>query len=752
MHHLLHDQGLGTFYTLKGEDCVIRPLDSDWEIHPEDQALNGQASRYLKADAEGYTARFYIEGVQCGACVWLLDQLHNLTPQIIRSKLDFGHSILTLKCDTSVNLSQIASLIRTLGYTPTPLLPTQGGTDHWKKERRMLLTQIGVSAFISANIMIFSVSVYGGASGIEKTIFEWLSFLLCLPIVTWMAIPFYKRALSGLLTRELNIDLSVSIAVLGGFLLSTWNLLHHSSHLYFDSVSAFCFLLISTRFLLKSIYHRLSQTTQSTAFGLPDSALMLAPEPRYIPLQDIPIGSVIQIEKNSIIPIDGTLLSPEAYLDTHLLTGESWPEKVLNGASVYAFSATLSDTILIRTTSLSSESRMQDIFTHLHDSKPTQLTQLTDRVAKWFVLWVLILAGSVGIYQALFYQQGFTYVLALIMVSCPCALALTTPLIYTLGLQKAAHLGIFVKDAGVFDAILTCRSVFLDKTGTLTQGQLSVISVSDTPELTAYLGLILSLESESRHPIAKALVRYIEAQHISALPVDDIQEVFGKGVLGHVGQDTYFIGKTDAQTGALPDTYDVTTQVGFYKNDDLIMTITLGDCIKADIPAFISGLKMEHKTPILLSGDHPKPVVTLATQLGISDHYAQCSPEEKYRIIRDHQPAIMVGDGVNDALALAHSAVGISVSGSLLESLKTSSVYLATPQLSRILSLFKISSQVKQTIWITLTVSTLYNFVGITLVLLGKISPLVAAILMPTSSLTVTLVALLGLRRKVNPL
>lgn len=747
VYAILHRHSLDdTYYAL--QDCPIPPVSAPISQHPEDLKLDVMQARYVVFTGDVTIVRFYISGIQCGACAWLLEQLHLLDPQIIRSSLDFGHSILTVQLIPSARLSDLSGLIRRLGYPPTALEPQQDLSALWKKERRTILSQIGLAAFISGNIMIFSVSIYAGATGPERMVFEWLSALLTLPIVLWIALPFYKRAFAGLFVKEINIDLSVSIAILGGFSLSLWNLFHHSSQLYFDSISTFSFLLLSTRFLLKSIHHNLGRTSQTAAFGLPQSATVMGQPPRYTPLSDIPIGSIIQVEKDSIIPIDGELVSDEAYVDTHLLTGESLPQKHLQNDAVFALTTAITGPTLIKTTCLVQDNRMTRLLAQLETIAKPKLSQIADRVAKWFVVGVLLLAGSIGGYLWLHHQNAMPSILGLIMVSCPCALALTTPLIYTLGIQKAAKLGIFIKNPGVFDEIHRCKSFFFDKTGTLTYGQFTVLDIvpQDSRPVSTWFPVLFSLEHASRHPIAKAILRFLSSQSFSEINLEEIQEIHGKGVTGTLQEKMYFLGQL---RGAPPPALDqIGTTIGLYENDQLVLIITLGDQLKPDAIRVIQALKKHHITPILLSGDHPESVALVAKILEISEVISLASPEEKYDQLSKSPHAVMIGDGVNDALALATASIGIAVGGSLGESLKTSSVYLADHRLSRLLDLIAISQKVRHTIFWTLAVSTLYNLVGVGLVLGGVLSPLAAAILMPTSSLTVTLLALWGLRYK----
>jgi len=737
VYNLLHHQGLETFYTLKNQP--LEPLTETVTIHPKDHYLDEPHAkqRYIWTEDARHFTRFYIKGLHCGACIWLLEQLPTIDPQIIRSKLNFGQSNLTLEITPTASLAKITSLLRTFGYYPMIQERFSDQNALWKQERRDLLVKIGVAGFLSGNIMLLSISLYGGALGIERTIFEWMSFGLSLPIALWLALPFYKRGFSGLLTKEINIDLPVTIAILGGFLLSTWSLLIGQHHIYYDSIAMFAFLLLCTRFLLKSIHHAHTTSGQDLAFRLPEFATLLSPNPTYIPTKDIPIGALIRVDANQIIPIDGILQSDTSYIDTHLLTGESYPQKHLKNDPVFALTTNLSSPILIKTTTLSSQNRLSQMLAKVHATTKPPLAILSDQISKWFVFGIFLLSIVSGSYKDL------SYLLGLIMVACPCALALTTPLIYTLGIKKAASIGLLIKDADVFDRLKHAQTFFFDKTGTLTHGQLAIEKIhAHTPTpLDHWIPIILSLEHTSRHPIARILCRHFHTTQ----PLPTIQnhlEILGQGISGEIDQKNYFIGKTKTPTQSSPH-----TTISLYENNQPILEIFLSDTLKKDAKETLQTLRAHHKKPTLISGDSDAVTKAIATSLDHTAYFANASPEKKYEIIKSTPGAVMIGDGANDALALATASIGIAVQGALEDSLQTASVYIADHKLTRIIDLLKIAAQVRRTILLIVGISVTYNVIGITLVLTGHITPLIAAILMPISSLTITLIGIWQIKR-----
>jgi Cu2+-exporting ATPase/Cu+-exporting ATPase len=741
VYDLLSSSGLGTYYDLKAKGYCFQPGQPvDWKEESYG-FLDAQELRPRYVD-DAREARFFVEGVHCVACLWLLERLPKLGAELSAARLDLAQSLLTVTLKEGASLAAVAGLIQRLGYRPHAI-PVEGDTEELRRrDDRKTMLRLGVAGACAGNIMLMAISLYGGAGGSLATLFRWVSFGLFLPVAAFSAVPFYQSALGALRTRRINIDVPIVLAILLGAIVSAVNLARGSEHIYFDSLAALVFLLLGSRYYLKQVQARAARTSQLVQhFFVPIAHRMEGAALQDLPPERLRAGDRVKVLEGERIPADGRVLEGASFLNASWLTGEHRPVAIRPGDAVHAGSRNEGGPLVLEVELPVPESRLGQILQQLAKETRSPIIGLTDRVSRHFL--AAVLAVSAGLFLWFLPSQpweGLNRALSLLIVTCPCALALATPVTFSYALGRAYRRGFIVKDGEALEQLSGIDTVYFDKTGTLTHGERSVEAFLDLEgDPGRNRRLALGLESASRHAIARALRHHLLGTE--PLVVEELREVVGKGVEGRLE------GRAVALR-ALPDPDAVLTTIGLYEEDRLLARIALRDQARSEAREAVARLRELGCTVGLLSGDGEQVVRNLADEVGISPEDAGygLSPEAKHAILAAAPRALMVGDGANDALALQKARVGVAMHGGMDLSLKAADVYLSQPDLRAVPDLVVLGRETQKVLRRDFALSLAYNFVGGGAALLGWINPLVAAIVMPLSSITVLLSSALSTR------
>lgn len=715
------------------------------ETSKDFQFLSGATAR--KTYSPNGDFRCFVEGVKCSHCLQRIESAFLTHPEVQSVRMDMGQSILNFKVSDNANLPELAQTVEDLGFPTTPLKVDQDHEQARAKASRRSLYKIGVAGVAAGNIMLLSVSLYSGADQSEfRSYFEWVSALLFLPVFFYSALPFYKVAWSDVVKKSISIDLPIVMAIVGGTILSFYHLIFTGGDIYFDSLAVLVFLLLASRHFLAELQKRFLNPRYLQSFLTTTQALVKTStgwEKR--PVEDLKSGDVVQLAYGEQLPADGILLDQGGFLNASVLTGESLPEKVSPRQQVFAGTTWMSEAVTMKVEKTGDSTRMGKIFQQMETEllSKTPLLTLTDRVAKYFTFAILtISAVFLASYIWIDSEEAIRRSLALIILACPCALALATPLTQSLALMKSARLGAIIKNASALEALFSIKNVVFDKTGTLTTGQLRLTSIGRNLMSKSDEKALVALESLSSHPVAYCLVEYFKSSAGGDLPeVKDFRLLSSGGVSAEIDDHQYSARKSTTQA---KNTYG--TSVDFYRDEELIGQFQFADEVRSSSPMTVSALKKLELPVHLLTGDLPSPSRQVAKALGIapSNVYASQSPEAKQNTIKSLNPAMMVGDGVNDSVALAAASVGVSVHGSMKNSLAASDIYLTKAGVQLIPDLLILARETRRVIVRNLSISVLYNVTFGVLALLGFVNPLVAAVLMPLSSLTVVLSAVWG--------
>lgn len=739
VYALLQERGLQTFYKLRDRahgDASLLPASSaaeDFSYLDDPEFLTDYA--YLN----GRQMRFYLEGVHCVACVWLTEKLPEFVSGVESLTLDLSTSVATIRLRNDGRFAEAAREILRLGYRPHPV--REGESEELqRKENRKHLIQLGVAGMVSGNIMLLATSLYAGANGQLAELFRWTSFFLFLPVLFYSAIPFYKSAWASLRKKQIAIDVPIVFGLLVGTAASVVNLITGSDHIYFDSIATLIFLLLATRYLLKKVNQNALNSSRLMHFLAPSKARRLVAgstlyeEVRSDALRE---GDVFQVLPGECFSADGVIIHGESNVNCALLTGESGPERVSIGSRVNAGTWNQDSPLQVRVVASGASTRLGKILNAMEHGLTSKapIVSYLDRVGQAFVAAVLVLT-CVGFFMGLqeSWHEAINRALAVAIIVCPCTFALATPLAMSLAISRAAKRGILVKSSELIERLSHVKTAFFDKTGTLTYGELRIIEWKEY--LPGATEALFALESRSAHPIAKAVTRHFSETLKNAphFEVTGFAERAGHGVSGSINGAFYEVGRL------------IETQVAIRKDGVLAGELTLSDEIRSDSEAAIRLLKSLGVEPYILSGDLKKTATHAASQLGIDPKsvIAQASPELKSQVLRTHPKSLMVGDGANDAVALASAYASVAVQGGMEMSIRAAGAYSSKPGIMPISSLIIISRETMKVIRRNLAFAVLYNIVGIAAALSGHLNPLFAAVLMPISALTVILSTLLG--------
>jgi len=756
---ILSDAGLTHYYDLpERREQAVRATGRDYAAfdHPSFHAL------YVTTGEDGLSrVELYLEGVHCASCVWLVERVPLLIHGVVRAELNVRRSLAAIEWDaTSTPLSAIARTLESIGY---PSHPYRGvGRDAVRRqEDRNALVGIGVAGALAINVMLASLALYSGWwSGMEaeyERFFRWISLGLTIPALVWPGRVFFTSALAALRTRTLHMDLPIALALGAGFTRGTINTLTDTGPVYFDGVVMLVFLLLVGRFLQARGQRAAADSAELLYALTPQTARVVGTDGRIVetPAEGLLPGQVLEVRAGDSLAADGIVSSGTSAVNVALLTGESTPVHVTAGDPVYAGTLNVSAPLRVTVTEAGESSRIARIVRQVEDSTRHRapVVLLADRLSGWFTAAVLVLAV---VTWALWIRrdpsQAIDNAIALLVVTCPCALALATPLAVTAAVGRAARRGIFVKGGSALEQMARPARLLLDKTGTITEGALTLVRF-DGPDWVK--PLVAALESESSHPIAAAFRAGLAVERLPV--VTSSSHVIGSGISGRVAGHDLVIGRPAfvrslcRQGGeSVPDESTAgLTPVLVGVDGVVVAQALLGDAVRPDAKAAIATLRRAGWTVDIVSGDDQAVVRAVAASVDIpADHaIGSAGPEAKLAIVegaRRAGPVVMVGDGVNDAAAIAAASVGIGVHGGAEASLAVADVYLTRPGLAMLVELSSGAARTMRIVRRGIAFSLVYNAAGVALAIGGWISPLVAALMMPASSLTVLLIAWRG--------
>jgi P-type Cu2+ transporter len=762
VYAIVQASGLASYYAYR-EPGTARAVPTR-SVARKYQELDDAAfqAQNCPPDAAGQrSVELLLEGVHCSACVWLVERLGRVVPGVVSSRLDLSRNVVTLTWDPSLTqLSALARGLDSLGYTPHPLSgSTASATTAGERE---LLLRLGIAGAAAGNVMLMAFALYGGAfSGMEaeyQALFRWASFAIATPAVFWAGAVFLRGAWAALRTRTPHMDVPVSVGILAGYVGGAVNTVRGHGEIYFDSLCTLIFLLLVGRYLQQTHQRRSrSQSELLLALAPQTARLVEGDQECEVPAASVQALNMVHVQAGERVPVDGVVARGAAHVDTSLLTGEPLPAPVEIADRVYAGTTCQSGELWIRTESAGASTRLGCLMASVEKTQRERspIVRLADRVAGYFVVAILATAGlTLLLWLSLDASHAIDHTVALLVVTCPCALGMATPLAVSVALGRAANAGILFKSGEYVEALARPGVMVFDKTGTLTLGQ---------PELLAWSGDLAlqqplrAIEAVSTHPLARSVQRAFPENQ---LRVEGLRELAEGGLSAKVNGQRLLVGShalLSRELGALPlwverfvaeQAESSRTPVLIARNGIVAAAAAFGDALRADTKASLMELRKLGFRFEILSGDHQRVVDALAKELGIAATraFGRQSPEAKLQHIaelREHgERVFMVGDGVNDAGAMAAASVGIAVHGGAEAALGAADVFTTRSGLSAVVDAVVGARRTLAAIRRGIVISLGYNVLGIALAASGILSPLVAAIMMPLSSISVVTLAL----------
>lgn len=760
------------------------------------QAARGAGKGYASYDSEAFldrhatpTAGGYqsvdlrLEGVHCAACVWLVERLPTIADGVVEARLSLGSSRARVVWDPKqTSLSPVAQTLDRLGYAPHPARDASAHRAREAAERKRL-TNMAIAGALAGNNMLMAVALYAGVfEGIEsqfERLFRWLSLGIGWASLAWPGATFFRGAWAAWRARTANLDQPIALALGIGALVGTANVVLDRGEVYFDSLSVLVFLLLVGRFLQARQQRWAEEAVGLTLSMTPDSCRVVRDGELTEQSTDaLEPGDEVEVRPGELLPADGEVLSGQSAIDQSLLTGESRPTPVAAGDPVFAGAQNVAGTLRVSVGAVGNATRVGKLIRLVEDGladKPP-IVQFADRVAGWFVIVVATLAAANLAWwtSTAGLSEAIESTVALLIVACPCALGLATPLTMAVAIGAGSKRGMLIKSAAVLEKLAAVRPstpgrLFVDKTGTLTSGRLTVEHWTGDGGLRRW---VAAVEADSPHPIGRALLEALGPAEPSELEqVRDRVERHGFGVTAEtpvgrmlIGSPRFaaeqgiMLGGDVAQAIETAQERRLTTVVVALDGQG-VAVVSLSDELHADSRARIDWLRSAGWRTEILSGDTAGPVAQVAQGIGLELEaaYATVAPEEKLRRVREataepqRLTVMMVGDGVNDAAALAAADVGVAVDGGTEASLAAADVYLLEPGIGKLVELVDLGRRTMRVTRRNLTISLGYNLIAVILASAGWITPLVAALIMPLSSLTVLASAVaLGATTKAN--
>ena len=762
---MIVSDGLENFYQHRTE-LAQKPKDfGDNHIEElklfDDEAL--QADFCEDVEIQGETlrqARLSISGITCAACIWLLEKEVNRLDGVKSFSVNHTtHKAIITWHPNSGKLSEALILINKLGYQAFPFDENRAKRE-LDKERRNAMFRIAVAGIAAMQNMMFSVPLYLGIySGIDQDFigfFRWVSLLMALPVVAFSSLPFYRAAWNALKVRQLNMDVPVSIAILCAFAASAYITAFTEpsleSDVYFDSVAMFAFFLLLGRFMEMQTRHRHLNSDAEMTQLLPATATIAADEDeaeRSIPAHKLAPGDLIVVKQGQVAPADGVVIDGHSRFDESALTGEYLPLEKTVGDVISAGTANVENTLTVRVTANSKNSRVAAIIKLLDAAladKPATI-KITDRIASYFVGFVLLASGASGLYWYLEApSSAFAIMLSVLVVTCPCALSLATPTALTSANTALRKLGFLITKGHVLEAMSETTDIIFDKTGTLTEGRLELKQTDcyGTYNEEQVLAIIAALEAHSSHPIAKVFEPYF------CIQANQVETVLGKGIKGQVNGRSYLLGTHEF---VLPSAHASNDEPqshssphaghSIYLSDgkQLLARILLRDKIRAEARDSVSALKRMGMNIHILSGDHEFSVRHTALELGIDSFKSGQSPEQKLEFVKTLQEqgkqVTMVGDGINDLPVLSGARLSIAMGRASDLTKLNSDAILLNEHLDVLQQAFHRAHKGRTIIKQNISWALGYNILMLPMAAAGWVPPYFAALGMSLSSLIV---------------
>ncbi|MFB9054066.1 heavy metal translocating P-type ATPase [Formosa undariae] len=690
-------------------------------------------------------ATLYIPHIHCSSCIWILENLHQLKPEITSSQVNFNKKTVRITyLSKTTSLKDVVLLLSTIGYEP--YISLDDYSDGKKHINRSIIYKLGIAGFAFGNVMFLSFPEYFEVNEFwldqYKPIFRWMMFAFSLPVVFYAGRDYFISAYKGLRAGLLNIDVPIAIGILVLFLRSTVEIIFDLGQGFFDSLTGLVFFLLLGKFFQQKTYSFLSFERDYKSY-FPIAVTKIVSETEEIPIQiyDIKKGDRLLIRNEELIPVDGILIKGKASIDYSFVTGESETISKISGDKLFAGGKQTSGSIEMEAVKAVKQSYLTQLWSHdiFNKNKEDAFVNLTNTISKRFTISILSIAVISTVFW-LFYDasKAMNVFTAVLIIACPCALALAAPFTFGNILRIFGKHKLYLKNASVIEQLAAINTIIFDKTGTITSNKKSTATYDGVPLTPDEERLLKNTLRGSNHPLSRTLYDILKANDIVTL--DTFEEHIGQGVQASLKNNVIkvgsanFVGKKELQKS-------LSTSVYISSNENYKGKYTFYNSYRTGLSKLFNNLKQRYNLAIL-SGDNEgeqenlKKLLPTKTKLLFNQ-----KPADKLEYIKYHQSegakVLMVGDGLNDSGALAQSEVGIALSENInifspaCDGIMDASVFYKLEQF-----LIAAKTAIKIVKW-SFLLSLVYNCIGLYFAITGQLAPVIAAILMPLSSISI---------------
>jgi len=765
----IYDAGLEGFYQrIQSGDALAPPPDLPAELALYD--MDAVQEEFVASLATEREIQLLVEGVHCAACVWLIENSLRGKPGVQEARVNLSGRKLKVRWDNDrIQLSQLLQHLGVLGYAAVPFDPDKA-EDSLKRQNRHLLYRMGFAAFGMMNLMWISIALYSGADAGEfRGLFHGIGMALATPVLLYSGYPFFRGAWNGLRNLRPSMDLPIAIGATITYSYSAYVTVSGSAsgEVYFDTVVNFLFVILVGRYLEAMSKRQALAATQRLLELQPRVAMRQAANgsEERVPVRSLQIDERVVLRPGERVPVDGVVTAGQSRIDESMLTGEAEPVSKTVGAAVCAGTINGNGHLVIAVTGLLKDTALGRIIQLVEDAQSSKapIQTIADRIVPWFVTVTLSLASLTFLYWM---HQSVEFALmaatAVLIITCPCAFGMATPMSIAVASGTGAKYGVLVKNGEVLETLSTITDFVFDKTGTLTQGKLTLNGIYleqeewrvGTPHSVACTEVLRSaaaVEHLSEHPAARALVA---AAGELALPrAHEFESTPGLGVRAVVEGAEVLIGTcawmaqhavvvSPAQQQHIDRLIEAGGGFVCYAADGVQRAVfELADSLRPEAAALVARLRADGMRLTLLSGDRRSTVEAIARQLGGMEVFAEVLPQDKDQVIARLQAegrrVVMVGDGVNDAPALVRADVGVALGSGTDVSIASADIVLLSSELDKVYLASALARRTLRTIRQNIGLSIAYNLILVPLAMMGEVTPLMAAVTMPISSLLV---------------
>ena len=696
-------------------------------------------------DNDNQIVTLYIPHIHCSSCIWVLENLQKLNNKIISSQVNFPKKTVRIsyKSNTS-SLKEIVLLLSAIGYEP--YISLEDYETGKNKVDRSLIYKLGIAGFAFGNVMFLSFPEYFEVSEFwleqYKTIFRWLMFIFSLPVVFYAANDYFISAYKGLRSKMLNIDVPIALGVSVLFIRSTIEIIFDLGTGFFDSLTGLVFFLLLGKFFQQKTYNFLSfERDYKSYFPIAVTRISSNQKEENIQIYDVKKGDRLLIRNQELIPVDGILINGNAQIDYSFVTGEAAPVSKKSGDKIFAGGKQLSGVLEIEVLASVSQSYLTQLWSNdvFAKDKSSSFKTLTDKISKNFTILVLLIAFiSTTFWLYLDVSKALNVFTSVLIIACPCAIALAAP--FTLGnlLRIFGKQKFYLKNAKVIEQLASIDTIIFDKTGTLTTNNESKISYEGLPLKHYEKRVLKSALRVSNHPLSRTL--YQTFSDVEVLQIDKYNEVIGKGIEVNYDNNSLKLGSSSfVKNQEQKSSFDTSVHISF--NENYFGKFTFKNSYRNGVKPLFNALESNYELAVV-SGDNEGEKKYLQKILPKKTNFLfNQKPEDKLQVIKKYQQknknVAMIGDGLNDAGALAQSDVGIALSENINVFSPACDAILDATQFYKINQFLKTSKKSIQVIKYAFVLSLCYNIIGLYFAVTGQLMPVIAAILMPLSSISI---------------